>query len=194
MPTATSVAAASIPRPHSACAWPVPSTGHGSCRPSWFSWPTVLWVALASNLPSATWWPCPIRHPTTVPLIAEGVAVPAAFLLEVIGTFLLVNSILHCAVRGTAGNLAPIAIGFTVGACIVAFGPLTGASFNPARTLGPAVATGIYTDIWLYMAATFGGAALASLYNRRLMLSAVGEAEDARGGRGTRRRPRGQRP
>ena len=73
--------------------------------------------------------------------------------------------ILHCAVKGKAGNPAP------VGACIVVFGPLTGASLNPARTLGPAVATGNYADIWLYMVATFGGAALAGLYNRWFMLS-----------------------
>lgn len=104
-------------------------------------------------------------------VIADGVSIPAAFALEVFGTFLIVNAILHCAVKGKAGNLAPIAIAFTVGALIVAFGPLTGASFNPARTLGPAVATGNYADIWLYMAATCGGAVLAGLYNRWFMLA-----------------------
>lgn len=55
---------------------------------------------------------------TTV--IADGVSVPAAFALEVLGTFLMINAILHCAVKGKAGNLAPIAIAFTVGACIMA--------------------------------------------------------------------------
>ncbi len=104
-------------------------------------------------------------------VIADGVSIPAAFALEVFGTFLVVNAILHCAVKGKAGNLAPIAIAFTVGALIVAFGPLTGASFNPARTLGPAVATGNYADFWLYMTATFGGAALAGIFNRFFMLS-----------------------
>ncbi len=108
-------------------------------------------------------------------VIADGVSVPAAFALEVLGTFLMVNAILHCAVKGKAGNLAPVAIAFTVGACIMAFGPLTGASFNPARTLGPAVATGNYADIWLYMAATCGGAILAGLYNRWFMLASDGE-------------------
>ncbi|MYA05779.1 MAG: hypothetical protein F4Y37_14435 [Caldilineaceae bacterium SB0664_bin_22] len=112
-------------------------------------------------------------------VIADGVSVPAAFALEVLGTFLMVNAILHCAVKGKAGNLAPIAIAFTVGALIVAFGPLTGASFNPARTLGPAVATGNYAGIWLYMVATFGGAALAGLYNRFFMLSNKGNGNRA---------------
>ena len=118
-------------------------------------------------------------------VIAEGVSVPAAFALEVFGTFLVVNAILHCAVKGKAGNLAPIAIAFTVGALIVAFGPLTGASFNPARTLGPAVATGNYTDFRLYMAATCGGAILAGPYNRWFMPAVHGKDSERRtSGRG----------
>ena len=91
----------------------------------------------------------------------------------------------------------PIAIGFTVGACIVVFGPLTGASLNPARTLGSAVATGNYADIRCYMVATLGGAALAGLHNRGFKLSedkADGKAESTRGRRGSRRGQRDQRP
>lgn len=113
-------------------------------------------------------------------VIADGVSVPAAFALEVLGTFLMVNAILHCAVKSKAGNLAPIAIAFTVGACIMAFGPLTGAFFNPARTLEPTVATGNYTDIWLYMAVTCGSAILAGLYNRWFMLAGDGEDSEHR--------------
>lgn len=89
-----------------------------------------------------------------------------AFFLEVAGTFLLVTTILNAAVSGRAGNFAPIAIGFTVGACIVFFGPLTGASLNPARTIGPAVATGIYLDFWMYMVSTILGGVLAALLYR----------------------------
>lgn len=113
-------------------------------------------------------------------VVADGVSVPAAFALEVLGTFLVVNATLHCAVKGKAGDLAPIATAFTVGALILAFGPLTGASFNPARTLGPAVATGNYTDFWLYMAATCSGAILAGLYNRWFMLAGDGDDSEHR--------------
>ncbi len=98
-----------------------------------------------------------------------GVTVPMAFLLEAVGTFFLVNTIMNAAVAGKAGNLAPLAIGMTVAACILMFGPLTGASLNPARTLGPAVAAGEYTDIWVFLTATVLGAALAGVFNRYFM-------------------------
>lgn len=105
----------------------------------------------------------------TVVNYEAGATVPTAFLLEAIGTFFLVNTIMNTAVAGKAGNLAPLAIGMTVAACIMMFGPLTGASLNPARTLGPAVAAGVYTDIWLFLVATILGAALAGAFNRYFM-------------------------
>jgi glycerol uptake facilitator-like aquaporin len=40
---------------------------------------------------------------------------------------------------------------------------LTGAPFNPARALGPMVATGNFTDVWLYMVAPLVGAVMAAL-------------------------------
>jgi aquaporin Z len=88
-----------------------------------------------------------------------------AFVLEAIGTFMLVNTVLHAAIRGAAGRLAPFAIGMTVTMCILCFGVLTGGSVNPARTLGPAVAADIYSGIGVYfLAQVVGALAAGTLY------------------------------
>ena len=83
--------------------------------------------------------------------------------LEIILTFFLVNTIFNTAVSGKAGNLAPVAIGMTLTFCILMGGPLTGASLNPARTLGPALAMGNLGDIWLYILGPVIGGSLAAL-------------------------------
>lgn len=103
----------------------------------------------------------------TVP--AAGVGVGQAFVLELFLTFLLVNAIYHAAVSGKAGNLAPIAIGLMLTACILAGGPLTGASLNPARTLGPALwsdAPNAISSLWIYFVACPLGGVLAALVHR----------------------------
>ncbi len=89
-----------------------------------------------------------------------------AFAFEALGTFLLVNTVLHTAVRRNASRLAPVAIGMTVTICILGFGVLTGGSVNPARTIGPAVAVGIYDGIFVYLAAQLVGAACAGVLYR----------------------------
>ncbi len=103
----------------------------------------------------------------TVP--AAGVGVGQAFVLELFLTFLLVNAIYHAAVSGKAGNLAPIAIGLMLTACILAGGPLTGASLNPARTLGPALwsdAPNAISSLWVYFVACPLGGVLAALVHK----------------------------
>lgn len=98
-------------------------------------------------------------------LLASGVSPAQGFVLEMILTFFLVNSIYNTAVAGRGGNAAPVAIGLTLTFAILMGGPLTGGSLNPARSLGPAVASGNYSDIWLYMAGpVVGGILAAALY------------------------------
>ncbi len=84
-------------------------------------------------------------------------------IVEIILTFFLVNTILNTAVSGKAGNFAGLAIGLTLVLCILMGGPLTRASLNPARTLGPAIAAGNYADLWLYFVGPFVGGILAAL-------------------------------
>ncbi|HUN40863.1 MAG TPA: aquaporin [Acetobacteraceae bacterium] len=88
------------------------------------------------------------------------ISVLAGFGFEAVGTFFLVNTVLNTAVRGNSA-LAPFAIGMTVTMCILAFGALTGGSVNPARTLGPAIASGMYQNILVYFAAQIVGCLLA---------------------------------
>lgn len=85
--------------------------------------------------------------------------------IEAVLTFLLVNTVLNAAVSGKAGDLAGLAIGMTLTLAILMGGPLTGASLNPARTLGPALALGNFTNLWVYFAGpVLGGLAAAGLY------------------------------
>ena len=84
-------------------------------------------------------------------------------IVEIILTFFLVNTIFNADVSGKARNFAGLAIGLALMFCIVMGGPLTRASLNPARTLGPAIVSGNYADIWLYFVGPFVGAVLAAL-------------------------------
>jgi MIP family channel proteins len=94
-----------------------------------------------------------------------------AFAFEALGTFLLVNTVLHTAVRRHASLLAPVAIGMTVTICILGFGVLTGGSVNPARTIGPAVAGGVYDGILVYLAAQLVGAICGGVLYRSFWIS-----------------------
>src|SRR6266480_1505809 len=86
-----------------------------------------------------------------------------AFALEAIATFFLVFVIFGTAVDLRGPKIGGLAIGLTIAADILAIGPLTGASMNPARSFGPAVASGVYEAQLLYWAAPITGALVASL-------------------------------
>jgi MIP family channel proteins len=92
----------------------------------------------------------------------------AGFMIEAVLGFFLVTVVLSTAVAGRAGNLAPLAIGMTLTFNILMGGALTGAPFNPARALGPMVATGIFSDAWLYLTAPVVGAIVAALLHTGL--------------------------
>lgn len=109
-------------------------------------------------------------------------SVAGGLLLEAIGTFFLATIVLNTAVRKTAGQFAPFAIGMTVAFCIMSFGAITGGSLNPARTLGPAIASGSYAHMIGYIVAQLFGAAVAAmafrfLWNRETVKEAKEKAE-----------------
>jgi aquaporin NIP len=95
----------------------------------------------------------------TLPTVGLG----SAFVYEAILTALLMFVIMAVATDTRAvGAAAAIAIGGTVGLDALFGGPVTGASMNPARSFGPALAAGEWHDFWLYVLAPVIGAALGA--------------------------------
>ena len=87
-----------------------------------------------------------------------------SFLWEVVLTFFLMFVIMSVATDTRAvGEAAAIAIGGTVGLDAMFGGPITGASMNPARSLGPALIAPQFDSIWVYLLAPLVGTTLAAL-------------------------------
>ncbi|PKA60001.1 Aquaporin NIP3-1 [Apostasia shenzhenica] len=110
-----------------------------------------------------------IFHPflsggVTIP--SRGVSTAQAFFMEFVITFILLFVATAVATDTRAvGELAGIAVGATVMLNILVAGSTSGASMNPVRTLGPAVAAGNYKHIWIYLVApTIGAITGAAVY------------------------------
>lgn len=100
----------------------------------------------------------------TIPMLP----IPQSFAVEAGYSGILGFVILGATDGRNPRGLAPFAIGATVFAGALVTGPLTGGSFNPARSLGPAVVGGVWTAHWLYWAAPILGMALSMQIYRRL--------------------------
>ena len=87
-----------------------------------------------------------------------------AFLWELVLSFLLMFVIMAVATDTRAvGEAAAIAVGGTVGLDAMFGGPISGASMNPARSIGPALVSGNLHALWLYIVAPICGASLAGV-------------------------------
>ncbi|XP_077979430.1 aquaporin-8-like isoform X2 [Glandiceps talaboti] len=104
-------------------------------------------------------------------LIGEGVATDKAIGCEWILTMVLVSTVLQAAVESKPSNMAPLVIGLAVVVDILAGGTTSGASMNPARSFGPAVVSGIWTDHWVYWVGPPAGAVCSGLVYRLLLAS-----------------------
>ena len=92
-----------------------------------------------------------------------------ALVWEAVLTFFLMLVIVAVATDTRAvGHGAAIAIGGTVTLGALVGGPISGASLNPARSMGPAIVSGDLSDLWLYLLAPPAGAIAAALVYRYL--------------------------
>lgn len=95
----------------------------------------------------------------------------AAFLSEVVTTFIFMVAIVGVSMNEKAKEFAGISIGFALTAIILVFINVTGVSLNPARSLGPAVLVGgtALTQVWLFLIAPVIGAVLGGVVYRAPM-------------------------
>ena len=92
---------------------------------------------------------------------------PLIFGIEVLASALLMAVILTVVYTKGLKGFGGIAIGGIVGLDILFLAFISGASMNPARSLAPALFSGVWTDLWLYWTATFVGTSLIALLYRK---------------------------
>jgi len=107
-------------------------------------------------------------------------ATSTSFWLELLMTSLLVLVVLGSAVHGRAiKSFAGIAIGSTIALDALFGGPISGASMNPARSLGPALVAGIWHAQWIYVVAPIAGSILAVVVYKLIADAAPAAASGA---------------
>ncbi len=110
------------------------------------------------------------------PVLADGVGFGRGVVIEALLTFFLMFAIFGTAVDARAPKVGGFGIGLVLTFAILAAGPLTGASLNPARTLGPAIAAGVWQDHLVYWIGPIIGASLGAVAYTALFLRGDGEA------------------
>jgi aquaporin NIP len=117
--------------------------------------------AIAAALALLAIWP---DQPAQLGATSPSVGVGSALAYEAVLSAFLMFVIMAVATDTRAvGAAAAIAIGGTIGFDALVGGPVTGASMNPARSLGPALAAWEWRDFWIYLAGPIGGTALGGL-------------------------------
>ncbi len=97
------------------------------------------------------------------PGLAPNINVYQGIVLEAVGTFLLVISVFGTVVDPRAPRMGGWGVGLMLAAIIMAIGPFTGAALNPAISLGPALASGDFTNWFVYWIGPIVGGVIGAL-------------------------------
>lgn len=136
----------------------------------------MYWVAQIAGAFVASEIICQLFGASTVaggtPNLAPTISPAAGVVLELVTTFFLVAVVFGTAVDERAPkSVFPLAIGLTVALDIMAIGPITGGAMNPARVLGPALASGMWQNHWIYWVGPLAGGALAGLLHHYFFIA-----------------------
>jgi aquaporin Z len=106
--------------------------------------------------------------------VHDGASIPGrwgaggAFAAELAFTFMLVTLIIHFVSHPKLMRFTPIAAGLLVATVVVIEAPLSSTSLNPARSIGPALVSGVVSSLWVYLLAPPVGGLLAALLFRKV--------------------------
>jgi len=110
---------------------------------------------------------------TPVHILAVGMGSLQGVIMEIVLTFSLLFSVYATIVdpkKIVPAGVGPLLIGLVVGANILAGGPFSGASMNPARSFGPALVSWDWTDHWVYWVGPLIGGGLAGFIYEQCFL------------------------
>jgi MIP family channel proteins len=118
-------------------------------------------LILRIGVPRPSWEPAALG----APLLAEGVGAGQAVLVEAVASFVLTVAAfaLFLDDRSGASVVGALALGMLLTAATLFAWPLTGAALNPARAIGPEVASGTWTDWWVYWIGPGAGAVVGAV-------------------------------
>lgn len=133
----------------------------------------VLAQITGSAAASLTVWAVGSRAAVASTITSVGPATSTAIVAEVVLTAIFVMVILKVSASGELSGSAFLAISLTLVAILIAGTPLSGASVNPARSLGPAVVGGVITDLWIYLVFPFVGAVVGWILYRLVTTGAA---------------------
>lgn len=104
------------------------------------------------------------------PMVQSTLSAGQAMVIEAILTFVLMSALMGTVVSIKAPKIAGFGVGLTLIPAIMIGGPLTGAALNPARALGPAIASGEWTGQAIWWIGPIVGAVLAAQLWGRFLL------------------------